>query len=151
MTDQPLKMTYFHAKNNNSIFNPNTGLWKIELPYEFTMSNNPNKSITLLNFMYYARWTPDTADPINLSETTLHSPTLCDGNWNQDYYITTITYEYNTVMKSYPIKTKPQYLEFFFKNYDGTIVKKFVYQPGESGDDNRGMEERFLIELELFY
>ena len=128
-------------------------MWKIELPRDFVDSRNPNKSISVLNFKYVCKH--DCENHLNttiaIDETSFHSPTLSDGNFNQDNYICTLCYTYNTVFKSYPIKSNPQYIEFYFKDTDDNIVKKFHYAKGESGDDLKELEERFTIDLELVY
>lgn len=130
----------------------NNGICSIDLPLDFVNSNNPNKQIILLSFMYYGLWVPRTEQYINLDYTTLHSKTLCDGNYHQnDYFITVLTYNYSTIQKVYPIRSKPQKLEVFFKNADGDLVDKFDYSKGESGYDDRGYEEKFILEFELIY
>ncbi len=133
-------------------FNKDTGIWRFKLPDDFVYSRSPTKKITIMNFMYYATWLPKTeGDFININYTTLHSPTLCDGNYNQDNYIATLCYTYNTVFKTYPIRSQPQYLEFYFKDTENEIIKIFYMEPGESGDDHRAYEERFTIDVCLEY
>lgn len=143
---------YIVLKKEYCTLDPNTGIWKFKLPSDFVNSRSIDKRITVLNFMYYASWIPrKDYDYVNIDYTTLHSPTLCDGNYNQDNYIATLCYTYNTVLKTYPIRTNPQYLEFYFKDTEDQIVKKFYYNEGESGDSNRAFEERFTIDLELSF
>ena len=132
--------------------NPDTGVWRFKLPDDFVYSRSPNKKITVMNFMYYATYIPrNDNDFINIDYTTLHSPTLCDGNYNQDNYISTLCYTYNTVYKTYPIRSQPQYLEFYFKDTENNVVKIFYMSPGASGDDERAYEERFTIDICLEY
>lgn len=137
--------------------NPDTGVWTFKLPDDFVHSRSPQKRITVLNFMYYATYVPRTGpNTIQIDFTTLHSPTLCDGNYNQDYYIGTLCYTYNSVFKTYPIKSNPQYLDFYFKNTDKEVVKTFYMPPdpnAEPGDEYylKGYEERFTIDLELIF
>lgn len=129
-------------------------MWKFKLPDDFTMSGSPNKFIKLINFVYYCATIPrnDALEyQLTLDHTSLHSPTMCDGNYHQDYYITTLCSTYNTYHKLYPIRSQPQYLEFFFEGRDHDVVKKFYYKPGESGYDNIALEERFVIDLEVGY
>ena len=129
-----------------------TGMWTFKLPDDFVNSRSPQKRITVLNFMYYATWVPRTGgNTIQIDFTELHSPTLCDGNYNQDDYIGTLCYTYNSVMKSYPIRTNPQYLKFYFKDTENNIVKQFYFPPGASGDDYKAYEEKFTIDLELVF
>lgn len=142
---------YIVLKKEFCELNKDTGMWRFKLPDQFTYSNSKEKRITVMNFMYYATWVPRIDSYVNIDYTTLHSPTLCDGNYNQDNYIATLCYTYNTVFKTYPIRSNPQYIEFYFKDTDNNIVKKFYYAKGESGDDNKAMEERFTIDLELVY
>ena len=128
-----------------------TGIWSIELPHEFRNSTHPQKRINVLSFMYYPRFDPPTEGMnINLEYTSFHSPTLCDGNFNQDNYICTLCYTYNTVFKTYPIKSSPQYLEFYFKDADNTIIKTFFISGNDIGT-NYDYHEKFVLDLELIY
>lgn len=141
---------YIRLTKNNSNFNENTGMWKFELPREFTNSKHPNKQITIMNFMYYGRVDPPTENiTVNLEYTTLHSPTLCDGNFNQDNYIATLCYTYNTVFKTYPIKSNPQFIEFYFKDVDDNIIKDFYVE--NFYNINTNFEQKFNIDLELLF
>ena len=100
-----MNKTYLKLSNEHCELDKLTGIWKIKLPDNFVNSRNPNKRITVLNFMYFPRINPPTQGlNINLEYTSFHSPTLCDGNFNQDNYICTLCYTYNTVFKTYPIK-----------------------------------------------
>ena len=129
-----------------------TGIWRYKLPDDFTYSRSPGKKITVMNFMYYGTWVPRTDGLYSqIDYTTLHSPTLHDGNFNQDNYICTLCYTYNTVFKTFPIRSQPQYLEFYFKDTENKIVKQFYVPPGASGDDTRGFEQRFTIDIELVW
>lgn len=143
---------YIMLCNENSELDTKTGIWKFKLPEDFVNSRSPVKSIKLINFLFYCASIPNTAG-INttIDFTTLHSPTLCDGNYNQDYYIATLCYTYNTYHKIFPIKTQPQYLEFYFKDTERNVTKKFHFAEGESGYDNVELEMRFTIDLELCY
>ena len=132
--------------------NKDTGMWSFKLPDDFVNSRSDQKRITVMNFMYYATWVPRTGgNTIQIDFTELHSPTLCDGNYNQDDYIGTLCYTYNTVMKTYPIRSNPQYLQFYFKDTEDNIVKDFYFPPGASGDDLKAYDERFTIDLELIF
>ena len=133
-------------------------MWRIELPRDFVDSRNPNKSISVLNFKYVCKH--DCENHLNttiaIDETSFHSPTLSDGNFNQDHYITNANYQFNTVYKTYRIRTNPQYLEFYFRDSRNNIVKQFYYTKEQSGlVDNNGVEcamiEQFRVELELIY
>lgn len=156
MNDSKNKM-YFRLNNNLCQLNPDTGVWKIELPQEFVNSRSINKAINVLNFQYTCGYTTSLGSNIQtrlieaIDYTTLHSPTLCDGNYNQDNYICMLCYTYNSVYKTYPIKTNPQYLEFYFKDTANKVVKQFSYPPGASGHDTYWLEERFNIDLEFIY
>lgn len=143
--------TYVKLSKEYCELNPDTGMWRFKLPDDFVNSRSTRKAISVLNFMYYATWVPRTEQYINIDYTSLHSPTLCDGNYNQDNYIATLCYTYNSVFKTYPIRTNPQYLEFYFKDTENNVVKKFDYKPGESGDDLKGISERFTIDICLEY
>ena len=117
---------FFKLSNEYCKLDKFTGIWSIELPQEFRNSIHPNKRINVLSFMYYPRFDPPTQGMnLNLEYTSFHSPTLCDGNFNQDNYICTLCYTYNTVLKTYPIKSHPQELKFYFKNADGDVIKTF--------------------------
>ena len=143
---------YIVLKKEYCELDSKTGIWRYKLPDNFINSRSSNKKITIMNFMFYGTWIPrKDYDYVNMDYTTLHSPTLCDGNFNQDNYIATLCYTYNTVYKTYPIRTSPQYIEFYFKDTDNEIVKEFYYAPGASGDDSRAFEQRFTIDLELSY
>ena len=140
---------YFVLTKNNCKFNEETGHWTIDLPREFVHSAKP-KSITVLNFMYYGTWVPKTGGFMNMEHTSFHCPTLIDGNFHQEnYYINTIAYNYNTVYKTYPIKSHCEKLEFWFKDADGEIIKLFYIPKVQSGYDDRAYEERFVIDLLL--
>lgn len=152
-----MRKTYFRLHNRNCILNPDTGVWKIELPQEFVNSRYVNKAITVLNFQYTCGYTTSLGSNFQtklteaIDYTTLHSPTLCDGNFNQNNYICMLCYNYNSVYKTYPIRSNPQYMEFYFKDTADKVVKTFIYAPGASGHDTYWMEERFNIDLELIY
>ena len=141
---------YFTLTNKLCALNKNTGFWNIELPRQFVDSGNKNKSITILNFKYYSTHNCDEhLNVINaIDETSFHSPTLTDGNFNQDHYITNANYVYNTVYKTYKIQTRPQYFEFYFRDSRDNIIKQFEYRPEEVGGDCP-IIEKFRIELEL--
>ena len=143
---------YVVLKKEYCTLNEATGMWSFKLPDDFVNSRSTAKRITVMNFMQYATWIPRTENQtIQIDFTTLHSPTLCDGNYNQDNYIGTLCYTYNTVFKTYSIRTNPQYLEFYFKDTENNVVKIFYMEPGASGDDKRAYEEKFTIDLELVY
>lgn len=143
---------YVVLKKEYCTLDESTGMWSFKLPDDFVSSRSPYKRITVLNFMYYATWVPRTgANTIQIDFTELHSPTLTDGNYNQDDYIATLCYTYNSVMKTYPIRSQPQYLNFYFKDTSNSVVKQFYYPPGASGDDVKAYDERFTIDLELVY
>ena len=143
---------YFTLTNKNCKLNKNNGMWSIELPRDFMDSRRPAKAISVLNFKYYS--THNCNQHLNtlmaIDETSFHSPTLCDGNFNQDYYITNANYVYNTVYKTYKIRSNPQYFEFFFKNSKDEIIKQFDYTADEVGG-TCPIIEKFRIELELIY
>lgn len=144
---------YVRLTKNACEFDNDTGIWKFKLPDNFMNSRSDSKKITVLNFMYYATYIPSTG-PLQIDYTTLHSPTLCDGNYNQDNYIATLCYNYNTVFKTYQIKSNPQYMEFYFKNMENEIVKLFYHEfvePTTEGNVERVYEERFSIDLELVF
>ena len=143
---------YVVLKKDYCTLDSKTGMWSFKLPDDFVNSRSPNKRISVLNFMYYATWIPrTTVSTIQIDFTELHSPTLCDGNYNQNDYIGTLCYTYNSVGKTYPIKSNPQYFLFYFVDTENEIVKQFYYGPGASGDDNKALEERFTIDLELIW
>ena len=143
---------YFLLTNKTCKLDESTGIWSVDLPVDFVNAPLINKTITVLTFMYYGTWVPRTDDYIDLQYTSFHSPTLCDGNFSQnDYYISSLSYNYNTVHKTYEIGSMSQKLEFFFKDAEGEVIKKFYFKKGESGYDDREYEERFVIELQLDY
>ena len=145
------KHQYIKLSNDYCTLNSLTGMWSLRLPDDFINSRNPDKRIVVMNFMYFPRFNPPTEGIYaNLEYTTFHSPTLCDGNFNQDNYICTVCYAYNTVFKTYPIKSNPQYLEFFFRDPDGSIIKTF-HIPGANIGANYDYTEKFSIDLELIY
>ena len=147
---------YFILNNNTATLDEETGKWKIDLPMEFVNSNKP-KSITILNFMFFMITTPHRQDECDTSivYTSLHSSTLTDGNTNQeDHYITSLSfrYTYNTVFKTYPIKSRAQSIEFWFKDEYGEIIKDFEIPIGSFPENsNVGGQQKFVIELLLKY
>lgn len=143
---------YFYLSNDLCTLNENTGMWSIELPRDFTLSRSPQKSISVLNFKYCYKHdcVNHHTTTIPIDETSFHSPTLSDGNFNQDHYITNANYQFNTVYKSYRIRSQPQFFEFFFKNVHGEVVKKFNYSKVESGEECPTIEF-FRVEMELIY
>ena len=149
---------YFYLTNDLCTLNPDTGMWRIELPRDFIDSRRPAKAISVMNFKYVAKHACEnhlnTSVPID--ETSFHSPTLSDGNFNQDHFVTTANYQFNTVYKTYKIRTNPQFFEFYFRDSRGNIIKKFYYTGEESGlVDANGLKcpmiESFRVELELIY
>lgn len=130
----------------------NTGIWKFKLPDDFTYSRSPAKKITVNSFIYYGAFNPPSGAPQTCDYVSLHCPTLHDGNYNQEAYIATACYNYNSVYKTFPIKSQPQYLEFYFKDYVNGIIKQFYYEAGPTSDfADRDYEERFIIDLCLEY
>ena len=143
---------YLRLNNNLCEFNNNTFKWRFELPREFTNSKHPDKKINVLNFMYIIRTSVPIVDKhINVEFTSFHSPTLCDGNYNQDNYICTLCYTQNTVYKSYQIKSNPQYIEFYFKDALNRMIESFQYENVDSSGTHYDCEEYFNIDLELWY
>ena len=143
---------YIRLNNNTCEFNNKTYWWKFKLPEDFTNSKSPNKKISVINFMYIIK----TSKPIanvhyNVEFTTFHSPTLCDGNYNQDNYICTLCYNQNTIYKTYPIKSTPQYLEFYFRDAIDQIIGAFQYQSIDSEGNYYDCRECFNLDLELIY
>ena len=147
-----MSIKYITLNNRNCEFDSKTGMWRFKLPDDFVNSRSNRKYIKLLNFMFYCATIPRN-DSIytNVDYTTLHSPTMCDGNYNQDYYIATLCYTYNTYHKVFPIKSQPQYLEFFFRDSEQEIHLVHYFPPGASGYEDTALENRFTIDLELGY
>ena len=110
---------YFVLNNNTCKWLDLYQHWIIDLPREFVDSTSKNKSIKILNFIHEEAYT------------SLHSPTLCDGNFHQDdYYITTYN-PYHVVNKVYPINSHCEYIEFYFNDLNS--------------------KGNFVIELELIF
>ena len=164
-----MRKQYFVLSRETCTFNKDTCHWTIDLPRDFVSSAKP-KSITVLNFMYYGCYVlneiiVDTGEEDKslqgyqqLDYTSFHCPTLLDGNVQQnDYYIASLCYQYNTVYKTFPIMSHAEKLEFWFKTSCGMIVKQFDLTPEEHGNTDKPIysncdyEERFVIELELSY
>lgn len=160
---------YFILSRETCKFNASNGHWTIDLPREFVNSSKP-KSITVLNFMYYGCYVLnevniDTGEEDKslqgyqqLDYTSFHCPTLIDGNFNQnDNYIASLCYNYNTVYKTYPIKSRCEQIEFWFKTSCNMLIKQFDLPPDQHGNTDKPIyeqcdyEERFIIELELNY
>lgn len=143
---------YLRLNNDTCELNNKTAIWRIKLPNEFTNSRNPDKKIIVNNFMYIIKTNSTVTIPpsINVEFTTFHSPTLCDGNYNQDNYICTLCYNQNTIYKTYPIKSNPQYLEFYFRDGNGALIESFWYQT-DINEVNYSFAEKFNIDLELIY
>lgn len=147
-----MRRMYFKLSKETCKFNENTGIWSVELPREFTNSNSPDKRINVLTFMYFVTLDPVTANvEINTEYTSFHSPTLCDGNFNQDNYIYTLCYTQSTIAKSYPIKSKPQTLEFYFKDSNNELIIHYDYFGEDSNKVHWRAVEKFVIDLELIY
>lgn len=141
---------YLRLNNDTCKFDENTNMWRIELPRDFTNSRNTNKRINVINFMFSAILDPPTANvKINIEFTTFHSPTLCDGNFNQDNYICTLCYTQNTFHKSYQIKSNPQYIEFYFKNSNNEIIQGYWYEGFDESNRHYEFTEKFNVDLEL--
>lgn len=143
---------YLRLNNDTCECDEQSSMWRIKIPEVFTNSRNPDKKITVLNFMYIIKTNSSMYTPpsINIEFTTFHSPTLCDGNFNQDNYICTLCYNQNTVYKTYPIKSNPQYIEFYFRDGNGALVEAFWYQDSVNGNQYV-FSEKFNIDLELIY
>ena len=145
-----MNKTYVRLNKLTCEFDTNTGIWKYKLPDNFTNSRS-EKKITVLNFMYFLRSNHTVSNKYgNIEFTTLHSPTLCDGNYNQDNYICTLCYNQNTIYKTYPIKSNPQYIEFYFRDGNGALIEAFWYQT-DVNEVNYSFAEKFNIDLELIY
>lgn len=92
-----------------AIFNEQTKHWTMQLPHWFSNSSNEDKSILIESFVYFK---PDGTSDIG---TTVHSPTLIDGEFSQfDYMIGLSTTGIN---RQFPISGHPLELEFYFKDY----------------------------------
>ena len=92
-----------------AIFNSETKTWSMKLPHWFTNSLNEDKAILIESFVYFK---PDGTSDIG---TTVHSPTLIDGDYSQfDYMIGLSTTGIN---RQFSIASKPLELEFYFKDY----------------------------------
>ena len=147
---------YFTITNDNATLDPNTGHWYIDLPEDFSHTHRI-KRITVNTFTYYITTLPLNQTDVSTNDrlyVSLHSPTLCDGNFSQnDYFITGLckNYAYNTIYKTYPIKTRPQKIEFWFKNELGNIVKDFQYIVDKNINDGpeTTVFEKFVIEMNL--
>ena len=155
-----MRRTYLKLSNTTCTFNASTGIWSIDLPRDFINSDAPNKRINVLTFMYFVTTEPTTTNiVINTEYTTFHSPTLCDGNFNQDNYICTLCYTQSAIARSYPIKSKPQKLEFYFRDSNNELIISYEYFGQESdstvgGSSTTGTwkaHEKFAIDLELIY
>ena len=161
-----MRKQYFVLCKETCKFNEDNYHWTIDLPRDFVNSSKP-KQITVLNFMYYGCYVTNETNVATgkkektlqgyqqLDYTSLHCPTLLDGNVQQnDYYIASLCYQYNTVFKTFPIKTHAEQIEFWFKTSCGMIVKQFDLEPDKHGNtsySNCHYEERFVIDLELIY
>ena len=141
---------YLRLNNDTCEFNEKTDLWRIKIPEVFTNSRNPDKKIVVNNFMYCT--IADQGSLANLLQKefiTFHSPTLCDGNFNQDNYICTLCYNQNTIYKTYPIKSNPQYIEFYFNDADNNRITGFWNWGIDSNGQKYEYREKFNIDLEL--
>lgn len=133
--------TYFVITCLNSVFDENLNMWYIDLPHFFTTSIHDEKYIKLLGFQYFD--SNGNLDPTK----TLHSETLCDGNYSQlNYFITMAMYTSTGWSKEYKITTKPQRLYFQFRSYSESIIKS-----SNCDEENIQPHERFVIETELIY
>lgn len=90
-------------------FDETRNVWSIPLPDFFRNSTSDYKSLYIESFQYF--------NPKGQSEigTTFHSPSLLDGNWSQfDGVIGLATLGIN---REFPMKTKIDKIEFFFRDY----------------------------------
>ena len=94
---------------NFAVFDYGRNQWIFEFPHWFWNSENENKSITIESFQYYK---PDGTSDIG---TTLHSETLIDGNYSQ--FDNMIGLSAINLNRTFTIANKPQFLEFYFKDY----------------------------------
>ena len=140
MTDE-YENNYFVITCLNSDYDSNTGMWSIDLPHFFTTSKNYEKYIRLLGFQYFD------SDGLLDPRKTLHSSTLCNGNYSQlNYFITMAMYTNTGWSKEFKITGKPQKLYFQFREYSEMIIKS-----GKPSEDETEPHERFVIECELIY
>ena len=96
-------------KRSFAIYNEQTKSWTMQLPHWFTNSLNEDKSILIESFVYFK---PDGTSDIG---TTIHSPTLIDGEFSQFDYM--IGLSVTGINRQFQIKSKPTEIEFYFKDY----------------------------------
>lgn len=90
-------------------FDESTKMWSIPLPDFFRNSTNPNKSIYIESFQFFnAKGQSDIG-------TTIHSPSLMDGNYSQfDNIVGLATVGIN---REFPIQSNLDKIDFFFADY----------------------------------
>lgn len=121
---------YFILTDNAYLKINNQGI--IDLPQDFINSNNPQKSIKLLNMEV-----GDKTDH-KFKSCTFHSHSLCDGNFSQyNYFITAYNPNKDVVQKEYLIGSKTQHIVFSFRDMDGEEIDI--------------SQLKFIIELDLVF
>lgn len=124
---------YFVINNSNSVYDEKNKTWSVDLPTFFTNSKNPDKMISVDLFHYFKE--DGTLD----IGTSLHSPTLLDGNYQQMDYFVTISLFGSAIGRRYKINSHPQKIIFFMRDYSNSInLEKNDY-------------EHFFIQTELFF
>ena len=114
---------YLILSNRYCDYDDDKKCWSIKLPEQFYHCVKSDRYIKVTNF--------DKEESL----TSFHSPTICDANYNQNYYICS---NVNTfIPKIYHIESRPQTLEFWLEDiYTGEKISR---------------DEPFLVELELMF
>ena len=100
---------WYKDRAKYAYFNPETTTWTMELPTWFTNSTSQYKSIYVHYFDYSgANGTLD-------ATTSFHCPALFDGDYNQ--YDSLVGSSSSLIGRDFPIRSKLEKLEFFFKNW----------------------------------
>lgn len=120
-------------KRSFAIYNEQTKSWTMQLPHWFTNSLNEDKSILIESFVYFK---PDGTSDIG---TTIHSPTLIDGEFSQFDYM--IGLSVTGINRQFPIKSKPLEIEFYFKDYlsNERLENTELFEQQETDEDGNNL------------
>ena len=119
---------YFIITNMNSTFDSETKTYYIDLPEFFGLSYSNEKYVKLLRFYYFANETIYT-------KVGFQSRAICDGEYNQDNFVTLTSSQLNE--KIYRVNAKIKRLDIQFINVTTNEIVT--------------ADEGFIIECVLIY
>lgn len=122
-------------------FDEDTKLWSIPLPDFFRNSSSKHKSIYIESFQFFnAKGQSDIG-------TTIHSPSLMDGNFSQfDNIVGLATLG---IDRFFPIQSNMDKIEFFFAdymNYQERLPAEEIIEQEKTDDEGNVLYERIVID-----